>query len=219
MPMLKHWWKILSFMLLLFTVIAGFLKKIPWFGQNAETTRNVFFHVPMWFGMMILYTVSVVFSLLYLRSLKLKYDYYASAFAHAGTIFGILGLITGMVWARTAWGHYWQNDPKQVGAALTVLMYLAYFVLRRSVTDGDKRGRITSVYNVFSYFMMFPAIYIIPGLMTSAHPGGQGDEPLMVFKMDPSLRLIFYPAVIGWVLLGVWMASLRARYLQLNDQV
>ncbi|MBL7728447.1 MAG: cytochrome c biogenesis protein CcsA [Dinghuibacter sp.] len=215
----RHWWKILSFILLVYTVIAGFLKHIPSFGQNAETTRNVFFHVPMWFGMILLYSVSLVYSLLYLRTLKLKYDHYAAAFAGGGTLFGVLGLITGMVWARTAWGHYWQNDPKQVGAALTVLMYLAYFVLRRSVTDGDKKGRISSVYNVFSYFMMFPAIYIIPGLMTSSHPGGQGDEPLMVFKMDPSLRLIFYPAVIGWTLLGAWIATLRARYTRLNDQL
>ena len=206
-------------MLLLFTVVFGFLKEIPQFGQNAETTRNVFFHVPMWFGMIILYSVSLVYALIYLRTLNLKHDFYASAFAHAGTLFGILGLVTGMVWARTAWGSYWQNDPKQVGAALTVLMYLAYFVLRSSINDADKRGRITGVYNVFAYFMMFPAIYIVPGLMTSAHPGGQGDEPLMVFKMDPTLRLIFYPAVIGWVLLGVWIASLRARYLQLNERI
>jgi heme exporter protein C len=216
--MQKHWWKILSLALLLYTVIEGFLKKIPYFGQNEETTRNVFFHVPMWFGMIILYTVSFVYSILFLSKLKPKYDHYASAFGKVGTLFGLLGLVTGMLWARVAWGSYWNNDPKQIGAAISILIYLAYFVLRQSIKDDDKKGRIAGVYNVFAYFLMFPAIYIIPGLLVSSHPGGANDEPLMVFKMDPTLRLIFYPAVIGWTLLGVWIAQLRYRVKKLNEQ-
>ena len=74
-------------MLLLFTVVFGFLKEIPQFGQNAETTRNVFFHVPMWFGMMIFFTVSVVNSVKYLRSGKLKHDSLAVEYANVGLLF------------------------------------------------------------------------------------------------------------------------------------
>jgi heme exporter protein C len=209
--MQKHWWKILALGLLLYTVIAGFLKEIPYFGQNAETTRNVFFHVPMWFGMLILYTVSLVYSILFLSKFNPRHDLMARSFAAIGTLFAILGIVTGMVWARVAWGSYWNNDPKLIGAALNVLIYSSYFVLRRSVTDTDKRGRIAGVYNIFAYFMIFPAIYIIPGMMVSSHPGGEGDDALMVFKMDPTLRYVFYPAVLGWTLLGVWMANLRGR--------
>jgi heme exporter protein C len=215
----KHWWKILALGLLLYTVIAGFLKKIPYFGQNAETTRNVFFHVPMWFGMILLYTVSLVYSILYLRKFNAKHDARAQAFAGIATLFALLGILTGMIWARVAWGSYWNNDPKLIGAALNILIYSAYFVLRQSVKDQDKKGRIAGVYNIFAYFMMFPAIYIIPGMMVSSHPGGEGDEPLMVFKMDPSLRLIFYPAVLGWTLLGVWMANLRWRLEMIKEKL
>jgi heme exporter protein C len=218
--MQKHWWKILSFSLLLVSIYFGLTIKIPYFPILEHTLRNVFFHVPMWFGMIILYTISFVFSILYLNKLNPAYDYRASAFGKAGTLFGLLGLVTGMLWARAAWGSYWNNDPKQIGAAICILIYLAYFVLRQSVKDPDKKGRIASVYNIFAYFLMFPAIYIIPGLLVGQHPGGASpdDEPLMVFKMAPSLRLIFYPAVIGWCLLGVWIAQLRYRIDQLNEQ-
>jgi heme exporter protein C len=217
--MQKHWWKILSLILLLYTVIAGFLVPVPNLAQLEETIRNVFFHVPMWFGMIILYTTSAIYSILYLRGFKLKHDIYAYAFARIGTLFGILGLITGMAWARVAWGDYWNNDPKQIGAAITVLIYLAYFVLRKSVKDDDKRGRLTAVFNIFAYFMMFPAIYVVPGMMASLHPGAQGEDALMVFSMAPQLRLIFYPAVIGWTLAGVWMVQLKVRLYLLEEQL
>lgn len=209
----------MSLALLIYSVVSGFLKKVPKFDQLEETIRNVFFHVPMWFGMIILYTVSAVYSILYLRGFKVKHDLYAWAFARTGTVFGVLGLVTGMIWARVAWGSYWNNDPKQVGAAITVLIYFAYFVLRQSVKDDDKKGRLSAVFNIFAYFMMFPAIYIVPGMMVSSHPGGQGDDALMVFKMDSTLRYIFYPAVIGWVLLGVWMAQLKARLEMVHDRL
>lgn len=209
----------MSLILLLFTVIAGFLTRVPASAQNEETIRNVFFHVPMWFGMIILYTVSVVYAILHLSSSSFRTDVFSQNFARIGTLFGLLGLVTGMVWARVSWGQYWNNDPKQIGSAVTVLIYLAYFVLRQSVKDDDKRGKLAAVFNIFAYFMMFPAIYIVPGMMASSHPGAAGEDALMVFKMAPYLRLIFYPAVIGWLLLGVWMVQLKARTEFIKDQL
>ena len=89
--MKKNWWKILSFLLLVYTVIAGFLVDVPRLPILNETIRNLYFHVCMWFGMMILFIISFIYSIKYLNSTNYRHDLYAKNFAATGTLFGILG--------------------------------------------------------------------------------------------------------------------------------
>lgn len=217
----QSWWKSFSVLLLLYTFIAGFLIKVPTIGNLYETIRNLFFHVPMWFSQLILITISLVYSVLYLKKNEVKYDIYASEFARTGIVFGSLGLITGAIWANYTWGAPWNNDPKQLGAAIALLIYLAYFVLRNSMTDIDKRGRVAAVYNIFAYCIYVPMVMVLPRLVESLHPGGQGVEgnPGLSGKdLDPVMRMVFWPAVLGWTLLGVWMTSLRLRLKLLEER-
>ena len=219
--MRKPWWKILAVVLLLYTFTAGFLIRVPYTGNLYESIRNLFFHVPMWFAQIILFTVSLIYSLLYLRKQNLKYDIYAVEMAKTGIVFGFLGLVTGAIWATYTWGAPWSNDPKQIAVAIALLIYLAYFVLRNSMTDIDKRARVSSVYNIFAYFIYLPLIMILPRLVQSLHPGGQGVEgnPGLNGKdLDPAMRLVFWPAVIGWTLLGIWISSLKIRLFLLRDK-
>lgn len=212
--MRQYWWKILCIALLIYVFIAGFTVRVPNIGNLQQTIRNLFFHVPMWFGQLVLISISLIYSILYLRNPKQKYDLYATEYSRTGIIFGALGLITGAIWANYTWGAPWSNDPKQLGAAVALLIYLAYFVLRNSMTDIDKRGRVAAVYNIFAYFIYIPMIMILPRMVESLHPGGKGVEgnPGMGGKdLDPAMRMIFWPAVIGWTLLGVWITTLSIR--------
>ncbi len=218
--MRRAWWKILSVLLLLYTFIAGFMTEVPEIGNLYQSIRNFFFHVPMWFGQLVLVTVSLVYAILYLRNPKARYDSMSAEFARTGIIFGSLGLITGAIWANYTWGAPWNNDPKQIGAAIALLIYLAYFVLRNSMTDLDKRGRVAAVYNIFAYCIYIPMIMILPRLVESLHPGGKGVEGnpgLSGNDLDPRLRIIFWPAVLGWTLLGVWISTLSVRAQALED--
>jgi heme exporter protein C len=179
-----------------------------------ETIRNLYFHVAMWFVMMILFIVSVIYSVRYLRYNRTVDDIFAMEYARTGIVFGFLGLVTGSLWARYTWGDFWSNDPKQLGAAIALLIYLAYFVLRNSLTDMDKSARISAVYNVFAFAMLFPTIWIIPRLVESLHPGGMGNPAFNTKDIDSRMRVIFYfGAIPGWALLGVWISSLRIRLL------
>jgi len=224
--MRRNWWKILSIILLLYTFTAGFLVKLPprvaYEESNMyESMRNFFFHVPMWFSQMAIITVSLIYSIKYLRNPLAKYDWLAAEFARTGTVFGCLGLITGAIWANYTWGAPWNNDPKQIGAAVALLVYLAYFVLRNSMTDIDKRGRVAAVYNIFAYFVYIPMVMILPRMVESLHPGGKGVEGnpgLSGNSLDPAMRAIFWPAVIGWILLGVWITLLKMRARVLEDK-
>lgn len=220
--MLKNWWKILCFLLLIYVSVMGFLVKVPVLdGRLQQSVRNLFFHVPMWFGMMILLSVSVFYAIKYLRNPKPVYDHYAAEFARGGVVFGFLGIVTGAIWANYQWGSPWSGDPKQNGAAIALLIYMAYFVLRGSMTDIDKRSRISAVYNVFAFAMLFPTLWILPRLTESLHPGGQGSEgnpALNPNDSTPEMTMLFWPAVIGWTLLAVWITTLRIRLQLLTDK-
>lgn len=221
--MLRSWWKILAFILLMYTCTMGFLVEIPKLDDRLQhSIRNMFFHVPMWFGMMILYIISVVYAIKYLKKPDPLYDSKSLEFARTGTIFGILGLITGAIWANYQWGQPWSGDPKQNGSLIAILIYLAYFVLRGSMNDDDKKARLGAVYNIFAFFMLFPTIWILPRLTESLHPGGQGSEGnpgINGGDLAPSMRMVFWPAVIGWTLLGVWMTTLRIRLRTLQNKL
>jgi heme exporter protein C len=212
----QNWWKILCVILLIYTFVAGFLGSVPARPILNETIRNYYFHIAMWFSMMIFFITSLVYSIKYLRSNDHIFDIYALEYAKIGIVFGVLGLATGSVWAGFTWGAFWSNDPKQLGAVIALLIYLAYLVLRNSMTDMDKRARIGAVYNIFAFAMLFPTIWIIPRMVESLHPGGQGNPAI---HADGRIALVFWPGALpGWTLLGVWITTLRIRLQLLAER-
>jgi heme exporter protein C len=212
----KSWWKIVCVFLLIYTITGGLLFGMPAREILHETVRNMFFHVCMWFVLMTLCTTSVIYSIKYLRTQNLRYDIYAVNFAKTGIFFGLLGYATGALWAKYTWTEFADDsqiftEPKLTGAAIALLIYFAYLVLRGSLTDIDKKARISAVYNIFAYAMLFPMLLILPRLMESLHPG-KGGNPALNFKdSDDRIKMVFYPAIIGWILLGVWITSLKIR--------
>jgi len=219
----KPWWKIIAFVLLMYVCVMGFLVKVPTPPgvPLGHSIRNLFFHVPMWFGMMILFFTSLVYAVKYLRNPSHLLDTYSLEFARTGVVFGVLGLITGSIWAKAQWGAWWSGDAKQNGAAIALLMYFAYFVLRGSLNEEEKKSRIGAVYNIFAFFMLFPTLWILPRLVESLHPGGQGSEGNPGLNPKDSnwqMKIVFWPAVIGWTLLAVWITTLRIRLQILKEK-
>ena len=176
-----------------------------------QTIRNTFYHVPMWFTMMFLLIFSLVYSIRYLNSGKLEDDVMASQAVIVALLFGALGLTTGMMWANYTWGSPWPNDPKLHGAAVGVLIYLAYIVLRGSFKDEIQRAKISAVYNIFAIVIFILFIFIIPRLTDSLHPGNGGNPAFGKYDLDNHMRMFFYPAVIGWALFGFWIMSICVR--------
>ncbi|HEY5917272.1 MAG TPA: cytochrome c biogenesis protein CcsA [Chryseolinea sp.] len=216
---MKNWLKIVAVVLLFYVHIGGMLLDVPRLNILNETVRALYFHVPMWFGMVFLFLLSVYYSIRYLRNPTQQFDYRAVEFANAGLLFGILGMLTGMLWANYAWGSPWHGDPKQNGAAIALLVYLAYFVLRGSVDNEEQRGRLSAVYNIFAFAAMVPLIFIIPRMTSSMHPGSGGNPGFNMYDLDNRMRLIFYPAVLAWILIGVWIVSIRVKVRTLEEKI
>lgn len=216
---MKTWLKISAVALLVYVHTAGLLMDVPRLNILNETIRALYFHVPMWFGMVLLFLGSVYYSIKYLRKPSHALDVKAEAFAHVGTAFGVLGMITGMLWANYTWGSPWHGDPKQNGAAIALLVYLAYFVLRGSLDNPEQRARLSAVYNIFAFAAMIPLLFIIPRLTSSMHPGNGGNPGFNAYDLDSRMRLVFYPAVAGWFLVGLWIANLRLRFKLIQEKI
>jgi heme exporter protein C len=206
--------KTLCVILLVYTVSAGILFDVPRLPILNETIRVLYFHVPMWFTMIFLLFLSSINAYRFISSGDLSYDLKSYNYANIGIFFGFLGIISGMIWAKYTWGTYWTNDPKLNGSAVGLLIYFSYFVLRNSVEDESKKGKISSVYNILAFSMLIPLIFILPRLTDSLHPGNGGNPGFNVYDLNSQLRIVFYPAVIGFILLGIWVADLRLRILK-----
>lgn len=181
-----------------------------------ETIRNTYFHVPLWFGMMFLFLFAAINSIKYLKSGDHEFDLKAESFTQTGIFYGLMGLVTGALWAKNTWGAYWSWDIKQNMTVVALLIYAAYFILRASFEDPEKRGRVCAAYGIFAFSTLIPLLYVIPRLTDSLHPGSGGNPAFGSQDLDNTMRMVFYPAVIGFTLLGFWISSLQYRYLKLQ---
>ena len=216
--MLK-WWKISGVVLILYTIVWGLLNTVPRLDILNETIRNVYYHVPIWFAMLFQMGLSVVYAIKQLAKNDLHSDLISNQAAQTGLFFALPGLLTGCMWAKFTWLTWWTfKDPKLNGVAIAVLIYLAYFILRSSIEDEQKKARIAAVYNIFAFVMMFVFIMILPRITDSLHPGNGGNAKFAQYDMDNNLRTVFYPAVIGWILLSLWIFDVKKRIAILTQK-
>jgi len=212
-----HWYKITAIILLLLTFWFGFMGQVPRLVVLNETIRNLYFHVPMWFGMVVILGASAVHSIRYLSHPDAVTDIKAEETAKTGLLYGVLGLATGAIWAQYTWGEWWSSDPKQNTSAIALLIYLAYLVLRGSFREDQQRARVSAVYNIFAFASLIPLLFILPRLAEdSLHPGNGGNPGFGGYDLDAQMRMIFYPAILGWILLGFWITELRVRVKKLQ---
>ena len=202
-------------LLLIYTIWAGFMGKVPRQAILNETVRNLYFHVTMWFTMIFLLGTSVYHSIQYLRKSDIKSDLISNAYVETGLVFATLGLVTGSLWAKFTWGDWWTNDPKLNSVAIGLLIYLAYGLVRSSVPDEQQKARISNVYNIFAFVIFMILIWILPRMTDSLHPGNGGNPGFSKYDLDSNMRLVFYPAIIAWTLLGYWITNLRIRIKKL----
>ena len=205
-------WKVLTAVLLLASAW-GLLVPVPRLPIVNESIRNLFFHVPMWFAMLTVLLVSVWYSIRYLRNPVERLDVLAHEAVKTGIVLGILGLATGSLWAKFTWGDWWvKEDPRLNGAAVTMLIYGAYLVLRGSFRDEQQRARVSAIYNIFAFAAAIPLLFILPRLKgQTLHPGQTGNPGFNQYDLDSTMRPVFYTAVIGWILFSLWLTQVSSR--------
>ena len=214
-----QWWKWLCILLLFYTFYQGLMIEVPRLAILHETIRNLFFHVTMWFSMIIMMLASLIYGIRYLSTNDITFDTKASEAAYTGVFLGLLGLATGSLWAKFTWGACWVNDAKLNGAAAAMLVYFAYIILRGSIDDEHKKAKLAAVYGIFAFTMMLVFIMILPRLTDSLHPGNGGNPGFGNYDLDKKMRTVFYPAVIGWALLATWITEINVRIKTLRNKI
>lgn len=240
-------YKALAVALVLYGLLYGLTAKLPALPGLEQSARNMFFHVPMWFVVISMMAVSLYHSIRFLRlsdpdrlagENPLLADARAHAAAHTGSLFIALGLLTGSIWGRVAWkahepawkfSTWWTNDPILIAAMISLLIYLAYFLLRNSFSEPESRARVAAVYNIFAFAALIPLYFIVPKMLPGLHPtsgdsdAGGGSFIFSKQGFDNHYRMIMYPVMLGFILLGVWVYQLRSRlamlYIRLEDQL
>ena len=230
--MFKITWKIVLFLLIAFVSVAGIAFPIvenprawyefPLIPGLEENAKIIFFHVPTAWLTVVAFLVSTVYSFKYLRRKNLDDDAKAYSSAQLGMVFCILATVTGAVWAKFAWGSFWSWDPRQTSIFALLLIYGALFALRSSIESEEKRATLSSVYSLIAFFTVPFFIFIMPRIMKGLHPGSADDTnagPVVNFKMNSSMFLIFFLSLIGFTILYFWMWRLSYKSIIYRDKL
>ena len=211
-------WKLFLFLLLAFVSIAGIAfpivkKPIAWYEFPLipgleENAKIIFFHVPTAWLTVIAFLMSTIYSIKYLRKKNLDDDAKSYSAAQLGIIFCILATVTGSVWSKFAWGSFWSWDPRQTSIFALLLIYGAWFALRSAIEQEEKRATLSAVYAIIAFITVPFFIFIMPRIMSGLHPGSADDTnagPVVNFKMNANMQLIFYLSLTGFTILYFWM--------------
>jgi heme exporter protein C len=179
-----------------------------------------YFHVPSWFVMFSGAFLCAGASVRYLARGSRNADHYAVAGAELAVVFGLIGLITGPLWARKAWGVWWQWDVKLTLALVVWLTFVAYLLLRRYGGPGSEK--LAAGVGIFGAANI-PFVYYSVNWWRTIHP-----KTSVVPSLGPGMRGTFWFCVAAFMLLMVLLVALRVRlerqralvddlYLELED--
>ena len=177
-----------------------------------ELYRNVFFHVPINASGFLGFTITLFASILYLRSRNPRYDIIAAKAAKVGVLFITFTLLTGMVWAKPAWGTYWNWDPRETTALIMWFVYLGYFALREAMPAGEPRARTSAVLGIFGYASGIFTL-LSTRIFPSLHP------PTFGLKLEPEMGMTLGLMITAAVIVFLNLLYLEIRLENLREKV
>jgi len=178
-----------------------------------------YFHVPSAYGMYIGAGACFVGSAAYLLSPTDARDAFAKAGAETAVTFGLIVLVTGPLWAAKAWGKYWTWDPRLTTSMLSVLIYVAYVVLRSFAGDGPPEKKFAAALGVVGAANL-PIIHYSVQKWSGQHPvvigsGGGGLAKGMYPPLFLSLgAFTLLAALMLWTRTRIEISRSRLRQLE-----
>jgi heme exporter protein C len=195
---------------------------LPFIAGLEEMSKILNFHVPMSWVAVLAFLMSMIFAIMYLVKKDVKYDIYASSTASLGLLFSILATVTGMIWAKFAWGSFWHWDPRETSIFVLLLIYAAYFALRMSIEKPDTRYRLSAVYSIIAFITVPFFIFIIPRLASGLHPGSASDTNSgPIVSSDPDAlnyfkQYTFSLALMSFTLVYFWLLNIQVRFKKIQ---
>lgn len=191
---------------------------LPGFVGDGESSRILFFHVPMAWTSFVAFLTAGVLSARYLRRRDPRLDVGAAVAVELGLLFCVLATASGSIWARLEWGAFWNWDPRQTSIVLALLFYAAYLALRSAVADHETRRRLAAGYAVLGLVVAPFLFFVAPRIASfSLHP-----EPVVnaegEMKMDPAVLWVMLSGSLAFMTLFYWVHGLQCRLVAARRQ-
>lgn len=216
--------KILDVISLILLGIATYLALI--YAPTETTMGNVqrvfYFHVATaWVGMLG-FLAAIVPAIIFLRTQNLKWDRIEVAAIEISLVFFFLAIVLGSIWARPAWNTWWKFEPRLTTAAITELIYMAYFMLRQGIDDPERRARFGAVYTLLAAVTVPITFMSIRWIDRTLHPvviGTGSSESMGGFGMTPDMRVAFFFALFAFTIIFVDLFWNRIILGELQEKV
>src|SRR5512138_2848965 len=215
--------KILDVVSLLVLAVATYLALV--FAPKELVMRDVqrvfYFHIGTAWTALLGFILAAVFSVVCLIKKDLKWDRYQVAAVEVSLVFFFITIVLGSIWARPAWNTWWTWDPRLTTAAITELIYIAYFMLRQGIDEPERRARFGAVYALVGG-LSAPITFFAIRLFRTIHPvviGGANAAAQGGFDMTPNMRVAFFFALFAFTIIFIDLLWNRIRLGDLQNKV
>jgi heme exporter protein C len=202
-------WKWLLGPWLALVILGAFLYVREAEGFVPGAARIIFFHVPQAMLAVVGFLVAMIYAARYLRGRQAIDDIKSETGAELGLLCCVLATVTGSLFAKVQWGSFWHWDPRETSIVVLLLIYGAYFALRASVEDPERRAQLAATYAIFAFVTVPFLVFVIPRIpaLNSLHPKniwGPGG-------MSTDYRIVLYSSFLGFGGVFAWLFQLAVR--------
>lgn len=217
--MKRGYFRVLPYVCLVSMILALYMVFLyaPREKTMGDVQRIFYFHVGAWWIAFLAFAVVFGASWGFLITRKRSYDQLALASAEVGVLFTTMGLITGPLWAKPAWGIYWTWDPRLTSALVLWLIYVAYLMLRRYIPDETKRANLAAVTGIIG-FLDVPLVWVAIRWWRTQHP-----KPVVMGGPDTGLHPQMLQALLvslaAFLFLYLWMLHERVSLERTQEEI
>lgn len=179
--------------------------------------RIFYFHVPSWSASFSAFFIAFAASIAFLATHRDQFDWLAVSAAEVGVIACTIGLLTGPLWAKPAWGIWWTWDARLTTTFILWLLYISYLLLRQLIEEPGRRAILSAVFGIFA-FLDVPLVYASNRLWRTQHP------PPVMFGgansgLDPTMGKVLGFCIFSMLCLMVLVLVDRYRLESLRHQL
>jgi heme exporter protein C len=180
-------------------------------GFVGQSSRILFFHVPMAWVSFVAFLAAGAWSIRFLAGGRREHDDHAAeAAVQLGLLFCVLATVTGALWAKVMWGAYWNWDPRQTSIVLAMLFYAAYLALRNAVEEPEARRRLAAAYAVLGLVVAPFLFFVLPRLTFSLHPDTVVNLRGRV-EMESRMLQVLVASSLAFTVLFFWIHRIQVR--------
>ena len=183
-----------------------------------DVQRVFYFHIgTAWVGL-VGFVLAAGTGIAYLVTKDMKWDRLEVAAVEVSTSFFFITIVLGSIWARPAWNTWWTWDPRLTTAAVTELIYIAFFMLRQGIEDPERRARFGAVYAILGG-LSAPITFMVIRLFRTIHPivvgSGEGEK----LPLTSDMRVAFFFALFAFTVIFIDLMWHRIRLGSLEEKV